>query len=347
MKIYNLNSLSDRGVLAIASHVKNSLQHLHLEHSLHGDESNSHDSYRGLRVGTVNGLISTLRRLRRLGIGCPIVGIRNEKNFMENLFDLEALTFIGVPDVDFQQLQSAPLLSKWRSLTVRDCPRLSALDFEAVLRRLPKLQELDWRFPVDSFYDWTKYEIKSAGLRQLQTLTIANSSLSDQCLTRLLRVLSNLDRLAISNCDEIHRFRDTCARYITIEALSSFLSDLYDGMEETLFDLSGLVVINQRFMDAISLRSSIEWMFRDGRHLEYIELRNCQIGASKESLDEMCRLLRKKLEVFRDGKWKGQSARQHSNAADSSSVILITPTSSTLRRDREPMRNGVRNTGSY
>lgn len=242
-----------------------------------------------------------LKRLRSLGIGCPIVGIRNEKNFMENLFELEELTFIGVPDIDFQQLQLAPLMSKCQSLTVRECPKLSALDFEAVLRRLPKLRQLDWRFPPDSFYDWTKYEIRSAGLRQLRSLTIANSSLSDQCLTRLLRVLSNLDALAISNCDDIHRFRDTCAQYITIESLSSFLPDLYDGLEECLFDLCRLVVIQQRFPDASTLGSSVEWMFRDGLRLKSIEFRNCQIGSSSESLGEMCKSLSKKLNVLRDG----------------------------------------------
>lgn len=287
----------------MANHVKNSLQHLHLEHLVHGGKhSNSEASPRDLRVGTINSLVSLLSRLRTLGIGCPIVGIRNEKNFMENLFDLENLTFIGIPDIDFQQLQLAPLMSKWRTLTVRDCPKLSALDFEAVLRRLPKLRRLDWRFASNYFYDWTKYEIKSAGLRQLRSLTIANSSLSDQCLTRLLRVLSNLDELAISNCDEIHRFRDTCAQFITIEALSSFLADLYDGLEECLFDMRGLVVINQRFTDASSLSTSIEWMFRDGLQLRYIELRNCQIGSSEKSVDEMCRSLMKKVNVVRHRK---------------------------------------------
>lgn len=198
LRIHNIGTLSDTGLIRIATSLAQTLQILHIEHPRMPERS--------LRVGTIAGIVKILPNLKHLGVGLPIENIRNDKNFLEGLCDLESLTFVRVPDLDFTQLAPDTEV-RWKYLTVRHCPGMRPEDLDAVLRRLPLLISLDWRFPEDTYYEWEEYEIRTAACRRLQCLVLENAFLSDQCLLRLFRVTSRLDVLALSNCENIHRLR--------------------------------------------------------------------------------------------------------------------------------------------
>lgn len=203
LRVYNLGSLTDRGILEIASKLADTLRTIHLVHSPSEDEHIG----RSLRVGTIEELLRIIPNLRSLGIGLPLQNIQNNRSILERLFDLETLEFYNVPNLDFEELNMAPLASKWQHLTVRNCPGTSLEHLDAVLRRSPHLVTLDWRFPENFYQDWQECELKTASCRKLKTLVLENACLVDHCLRRILNVTSQLETLALSACDEIFQIR--------------------------------------------------------------------------------------------------------------------------------------------
>lgn len=279
MKIYNLGALTDGGLLALVTRLSKSLKILHLEHPAGSEVKSQTTSEKSIRVGTIDHILEVCTNLKYFGIGCPIKNIKNDKSFLERLFEIESVTFLRVPELEFEPLLWASLNCSWKSLTVRDCPGIGPKDLDAVLRRLPQLESLDWRFTNDTYYDWVEHELKTASCRKLKTLVLENGFFSDQCLMRIFRVVSNLEFLALANCEEIHRIRPTCAQHYVLQELTSLMSDPYEVFEDCLMDLRSITFVSQKFSTK-RLVASVNWLFRDAKDLEFIEFRDCSFGLS-------------------------------------------------------------------
>lgn len=350
MKIYNLGSLTDNGILELVGRLSPTLKHLHLEHpKVRTDQGEVAEiADRDLRVGTIDHILKLCPALKSLGIGIALRGIKNDKSFLERMFDLESVTFLRVPDIDFESLMLVSLSGKWESLVVRDCPGMQPEGLEAVLKRLPKLVNLDWRFPVETYYDWTDHELKTAGCRRLKSMIVENGYFSDQCLMRIFRVLSNLETLALSNCGELHRIRPTCAHHYVLQECTGLLQDIYEVFEECLFDVRSITFIKQKYTSEKQLITCVNWMFRDARDLEFIEFRECSIGLANHSEDFFCKQLSNNLVVQLYGHGKVDDRRSVLLLTSIGSVIRVRSNGTTIRRSRgEPTRNGVGNTGRY
>lgn len=304
LRIYNLGpGVTDDFVSVLATRLAGSLQYLHLEHPAPTvTEFNTKAwSPKTLKVSTVDYVVECLPHLRSFGIGCVLENIQKDRSFIHRLFHLEHVEFIRIPEFTFDELLWAPLACSWKSLKVRDCPEVRPDDLDIVLRRLPKLLTLDWKFPDDTYYEGEKHELKTAVCRRLKTLILQNTCLGDQCLMRVSRVLSSLETLALANCEEIHRIRSSCARHYIIKELSSFMPDLYEAFEECLQDMKTLSVIGQTFYKEKELATAIEWMFRDAPGLQYLVFRNCKIGQSPTAFEEFCKIMSRTVTVIHTG----------------------------------------------
>ena len=297
LRIYNLGNLTDSGLIEIADKLSNTLQVLHLEHPMYCPESNNLSLSRGIRVGTVRTLLLSLTKLKSLGIGVPVQRVENDPMFIEDLFGLESLTLVRIPAIDFTTLHLGSSDAKWTSLVVQDCPGMRPEDLDAVLRRLPNLLSLEWRFPEHTYYNSACHELRFTVCRKLKRLILQNACLSDQCLMRILRVMSSLELLALAGCSEVNRVRSTCATHYVIKDMCSILPNIHDAFEECLFDMQSLVVLGQSFSDTKQFANNISWMFKMAKHLERVVLIECELGSDDSDLTTFVRTISKHVKV--------------------------------------------------
>lgn len=296
LKILNLGDITDNGLRSLITRFP-LLHTLHLEHPLAVGE----ELPRAYRSGTIATIIKDLPMLQNLTLGFEIAGLHQDQDLFKDLLRIKHLALIRCSSMRFDLSEWITEDCKWRSLTIIDCRDAGPDGLLSVLKRCQRLKFLEWRFPPGTYYDPTEYELKVATCRRLKYFILENASISDQCLMRLFRVCAELELVALSNCDEIHRIRPCASPHYHLKELSVFMQNIYKAFEECFLDMQTLVLTKQDFLDERKLATSVNCLFRDARALRLVELRACRVGYDESAVQTMIRLLDRKLRVEHGG----------------------------------------------
>lgn len=289
-------------MIELISKVSSTLKHLHLEHPVDPQRKSS-DSGTGVDARTIESIIRMCPNLNSIGIGCQIMNINDNAAFLEGFLGIESIEFREVAKLKFCCLHTQGHACKWKKLVVTRCPGVGADDLDAVLKTVPTLESLEWRFTTDTYYDSIDHRLTTAVCRQLKRLVLEHAWLSDECLMKISRWFSDLELLAMANCKGIYRIREPCAQHLVLKDLTSFSEDLYTALEgDCLLSLHSLTLINQRLPKWNDLATSINWLFRDAKKLQCIELRHCDLGFGSDTTEKFRQQLSRQVNITMTGR---------------------------------------------